>query len=423
MQKKKEFIRAIKYLLLTASAGAIQIVSFTVLNETAHLYYWLSYGIALTLSVIWNFTFNRKFTFKSANNVPVAMLKVLIYYAVFTPLTMLLEDYLTGLGLNEYLVTLINMLLNVSTEFPYQTFFVFRNSIDQTEKICIENEKLKVKVSLLGAELCSINGKKTDTEYLWQGKKYWKGKAPVLFPICGRLFNGKYTYMGKIYSLPIHGIAKKTCFSVKERTENKVVLEAVSTEKTKKAYPFDFVLNIVYSLQESVLKQQFIVKNTGDKDMYFSFGGHPGFNVPFDKDENFEDYYLEFKNGKTFDRVKFNEDGLYKEDYESLTLEEGNKISLTHDLFNKDLFLVNDENTIKLKSDKSDKSLEVSFSDMTLLGFWQVKNKKPKYVCIEPWHGRPGREDVTDDITTKKDIIKLEKGKEFIGGFDIKINE
>ena len=133
--KKKEILRVVKFTLFSASAGLIEIGSFALLNELLHLPYWLSYLIALVLSVLWNFTLNRKFTFQSAANVPVAMLKVACYYAVFTPLSTLLEHQLAGnLGWNEYLVTAINMILNFVTEFLYQRFFVYRNSIDTAKK-------------------------------------------------------------------------------------------------------------------------------------------------------------------------------------------------------------------------------------------------------------------------------------------------
>ena len=104
------------------------------MNELIGWDYWLSYLIALILSVVWNFTFNRRYTFKSASNIPKAMLLVFAYYCVFTPLSTLLEHYLTDkLHWNEYLVTAINMLLNLATEFPYQRFFVFRKTIDTND--------------------------------------------------------------------------------------------------------------------------------------------------------------------------------------------------------------------------------------------------------------------------------------------------
>ena len=116
MEKKKEFFRALKFVLFSASAGIIELAVFALLNELIGLPYWLCYLVALVASVVWNFTLNRKFTFQSANNVPKAMLLVALFYAVFTPLSTLLEHYLTeGLQWNEYLATGINMALNLTT--------------------------------------------------------------------------------------------------------------------------------------------------------------------------------------------------------------------------------------------------------------------------------------------------------------------
>ena len=123
--------RFIKFVLFSASAGIIEIGSFALLNELLDWPYWPSYLIALTLSVLWNFTLNRKFTFRSAANVPKAMLLVFAYYCVFTPATTVLGNWLAeDLGWNEYLVTGINMLLNVTTEFLYQRHVVYRNQLD-----------------------------------------------------------------------------------------------------------------------------------------------------------------------------------------------------------------------------------------------------------------------------------------------------
>ena len=137
-KKKTEFIRTIKYALIAASAGAIQFGSFTILqlifNEPR--FWWMNYLISLALSVLWNFTFNRKYTFKSANNVPIAMLKVLAYYAVFTPISVFFgQRYLVDtLGWNEFLIEAIMMLINGVTEFLYMRFFVFGKSIDSAVK-------------------------------------------------------------------------------------------------------------------------------------------------------------------------------------------------------------------------------------------------------------------------------------------------
>ena len=133
---KKELLRTLKFTFFSVSAGLIQTLSFALLNETLHLDYWVSYLVALTLSVLWNFTLNRKFTFRSATNVPIAMLKVAGYYAVFTPLSTLWTAWLTGanVGWNEYLVLAITMVVNFVTEYLFDRFFVFGNSIDTDVK-------------------------------------------------------------------------------------------------------------------------------------------------------------------------------------------------------------------------------------------------------------------------------------------------
>ena len=128
---KKELLRSLKFLLFSVSAGIIQLGGFALLNELLHLQYWLSYLIALVASVLWNFTFNRRYTFKSSENIGKAMLLVAAYYCVFTPLSTYLEHTLAGnLGWNEYLATGINMVLNFVTEFLFQRFVVYRKSVD-----------------------------------------------------------------------------------------------------------------------------------------------------------------------------------------------------------------------------------------------------------------------------------------------------
>ncbi|MDD2648149.1 MAG: GtrA family protein [Eubacteriales bacterium] len=131
--KNKEWMRALKFVLFSASAGIIQLLSFTLLNEVLKLIYWPAYLIALLLSVVWNFTFNRRYTFKSAENVPKAMALVLAYYAVFTPLSLWWGDTLTNIGWNEYLVLALTMIVNFVTEFLYQRLVVFKKTLDTNE--------------------------------------------------------------------------------------------------------------------------------------------------------------------------------------------------------------------------------------------------------------------------------------------------
>ena len=126
-----EWLRVLKFVLFSASAGVIQFGSFALLNEFTGWRYWPCYLISLLLSIVWNCTFNRRFTFKSNANVTSTLLLVLAFYAVFTPATTVLGDWLAeDLYWNEYLVTIINMLLNLSLEYLYQRYVVYRNKID-----------------------------------------------------------------------------------------------------------------------------------------------------------------------------------------------------------------------------------------------------------------------------------------------------
>lgn len=135
MKDKKEIGRMIKFTLFSISAGAIQLGLFELLYNVFKWSWWPSYLIALIASVIWNFTLNREYTFKSTNNVPVAMTKVFIFYLVFTPLSTILGNYLEGtLGWNGTIVTLINMVLNFVLEYLYDRFYVFKDSIDTKNK-------------------------------------------------------------------------------------------------------------------------------------------------------------------------------------------------------------------------------------------------------------------------------------------------
>ncbi len=139
-RKSNEIFRAVKYFLIASSAGAIELITFSVFTEFTPWTYWPCYLSALILSVLWNFTLNRRYTFRSNNNVPVAMAKVFAYYLIFTPVSTILGNYLAEtLGWNEYLVTILNMLVNGVTEYLYQRFFVFGKSID--------NNKIAVKAA------------------------------------------------------------------------------------------------------------------------------------------------------------------------------------------------------------------------------------------------------------------------------------
>ncbi len=134
MTKSKELIRAVKFTLISISAGVVQTLSFTLLNELLRANYWIAYLVSLVLSVLWNFTINRKFTFKSANNIKLSMLLVALFYAVFTPVSTYLGQLAESAGVNEYIVLAVSMISNLILEYLYTRFVVYRNSCDTASK-------------------------------------------------------------------------------------------------------------------------------------------------------------------------------------------------------------------------------------------------------------------------------------------------
>lgn len=143
--QKREVIRTFKYFAFASSAGVIEIILFSLFKQFTTWSYWPCYLFALIISVIWNFTLNRKFTFKSNNDVSIAMAKVFVYYAIFTPVSTLFGNYLAeNMGWNAYLVTILNMLLNGVTEYLYQRLFVFGKSIDTNIREVEEERNLAV---------------------------------------------------------------------------------------------------------------------------------------------------------------------------------------------------------------------------------------------------------------------------------------
>ena len=145
LSAKENTVQVIKFALFSASAGIIETLTFTLLNEVFHLSYTPSYLTALILSVIWNFTLNREFTFKSANNVPLAMIKVACFYLVFTPLSTWWGSALTKAGWNEYIVLFGTMAVNLTTEFLYDRFFVFRGTMNTNKRAQSERARKKEK--------------------------------------------------------------------------------------------------------------------------------------------------------------------------------------------------------------------------------------------------------------------------------------
>lgn len=288
----------------------------------------------------------------------------------------------------------------------------------------LENEHLKAKFTDKGAELKSLCSKKDGFEYIWPGdSRYWEDSAIILFPICGRLQDKKYTFMGKEYHMDLHGFAKKSIFSVAEHTSDKIVFELHDSDETRAEYPFGFVLKLTYTLKDNSLETKFTVINTGKDDLLFSVGGHPGFNVPLENGLDFTDHYLEFDKAEKRTKILLADSGLYLGKDEYVPLENDKILRLNHSLFSQDaIFFSAKDGSLTLKSDKSTRWVKVSYSDVTHLGVWQTYADDTPFICIEPWHGIPGFEGKVDDFADKNEMIHLKDGKSYIFSFDITVS-
>ena len=287
----------------------------------------------------------------------------------------------------------------------------------------LKNNELTVAVSDVGAELHSV--KRGDCEYVWVGNpEFWQFKAPLVFPVCGRFFEGKYTYRGKTYEIGCHGFIRPSTFVVAEQTETSICLRLTDSEETRKVYPFRFVLDVWYILEGSKLTNRFVMKNPStDEVLPITVGGHPGFNVPFDGKGEFTDYYLEFANECSPDTINLTESCLRDCTRSAFPLENGKILRLRHDLFDHDaIFLARADSTVTLKSDKSERSVTLTYPDMPYVGVWHKPMMEAPFVCVEPWCGLPGIDNVTEDMETRSDMYRVQPGSEKCAEFSMIFN-
>lgn len=271
--------------------------------------------------------------------------------------------------------------------------------------ICIENEFLTAKISNFGAELQNVTDKSTGTEYIWQGDPaVWNGRAPVLFPICGRLSEDTYYYGDESYYLPKHGFARKTEFSTESAEQNKASFILASNDRTRLSYPFEFELTVSFTLEGRKLITEYSVKNTDMGQIYFSLGAHPAYNVKlggkivFEKKEKFVSLVAN-TNSLICGTKRFAEDG------REITLEEN---TFVDDAL---IFEAPKSTEASVVSPGGKTLVKMTFGKIPYLLLWAKPGAD--YVCIEPWNGIPDNTGDPRRIQDKKGIVTLEPGKEF----------
>lgn len=274
--------------------------------------------------------------------------------------------------------------------------------------IKLENALISVEIEELGAQLKSL----TDvhkTEYIWQRDgEFWSSSAPLLFPIVGNLRSGTAQINGQEYKMARHGIARSSEFSVISNTSNSALLELKSSSETKKQYPFDFTLQALYEIFNNSLKLTLKVHNNGKEDMPYCIGGHPAFNVPLDKSEDFEDFIVKFPQGETANcpKIDMTTGGILSETKRVLQNED--TIELSHDLFYNDAIIIENikSKSAQLFSTVSGKGVRFDFENFKHFALWSSVNDG-NFVALEPWTATAFRENESDNFYEKQDVILL----------------
>ena len=222
----------------------------------------------------------------------------------------------------------------------------------------------------------------------------------------------------------IHGFAQHSVFNAKRISDTEMSFAIVSSDETKKIYPFDFEFSINYKLSENKLTVTANIKNTGSDTLHATFGAHPGFNVPLDKKSEFESYFIEFSEPSVPDKIVFSPECAVTGETEPLILENQKILRLRHDLFIPDgIFMSGMPKALTLRSECDAHSVTVRYDDMDYLGIWQEYGADTPFICIEPWCAPPTNDGKTrEDIETKKGLFHIASGDEKKVSYSIELN-
>ncbi len=278
----------------------------------------------------------------------------------------------------------------------------------------ISNSYLTAQINHIGAELCSLKNSE-NKEYIWEGNPaFWGKHSPVLFPLVGTLKNSSFQYKGAEYHLSRHGFAREMEFKLIKKTENSATFSLISSIETKKVYPFDFELQICYSLMKSKLNIDYKVINKNDSIMPFSIGAHPAFALP----KSFEEYSLEFEHPETLTSYELEND-LLSDNFTIIEMID-KQVPLDYSLFEKDALIfkkLKSKNITILENKKP--LLRVQFDNFPNLGIW-TKSNAP-FLCIEPWFGYSDTIHSSGNIIEKEGIQILNSSEVFKSTFSIEI--
>jgi len=284
--------------------------------------------------------------------------------------------------------------------------------------LTLKNNRLEIELATHGAELKRVV--RDEVDYLWSGNpEFWGRTSPVLFPIVGRVAEGKYLVDGKEFQLPQHGFARDMDFEIVNQSDKEILFRLVATEETKQVYPFDFELKIGYVLEGDTVAVSWEVTNRGDVTMPFSIGAHPAFMAGPELD----DYSLQMKDLAGVETYVFdNKTGLIDllagkvEIIENLPF-----LPLSKDLFEEyPTLILEGESEIMLRSYTHDREVEIAFDGFPYVGIWSpinTKNEVAPFICIEPWYGVADTKSTPSELSEKVGIQLLEARQTFTASY------
>jgi galactose mutarotase-like enzyme len=283
----------------------------------------------------------------------------------------------------------------------------------------IENHLFKVAIRNQGGELTSFYNKATKVEHLWQANAaIWPWHAPNLFPVVGGLINNELLVDGQTYEMPRHGFNRTSELLLISSDAQSAKFSLPYCDKKLAVYPYKFDFQIHYDLIDDALRITYKVINLDKKTIYFSVGGHPAFNVPFNAGEKYEDYYLEFEVDEKLETHQLSAEGFFNGQTIPVPTDHG-KLFLTRDLFAQDALVFKNlrSRVVTIKSTQHNETLTVEFPHFNYLGLWAKPGAD--FVCIEPWLGCADTEGKHVDISQKEAIQQLHVGHVFEAAYFI----
>ena len=277
----------------------------------------------------------------------------------------------------------------------------------------LENDKLCVQVRSYGAELRSIKERADETEYLWDGNpQWWKYSSPVLFPIVGKLQDGKYRVNGTEYELPGHGFGRISEYQLVERRQDYIEFALKWSEDTLASYPWKFQLNVAYALKDNTVEVIWKVQNLDDREMVYSIGAHTAFRCPLVQGEEFSDCYLTFNQQEDNINMPLNSKGQFLKEQGEAHLQ-GEQLALNYGMFAGDALAYKGlkSDVVTICSHKSDKKVSMEAKDFPFWGFWTPAQGGAPFLCLEPWQGHADYEGYNGEFADREGSLKLEPGK------------